>query len=70
MKRTEQLTDFRGLTAKQLSVKITEARKKLVTLRQEKVLGKITNLHEITAVRKQIAQLNTVLEEKVRAEIQ
>ena len=69
MKTKEQLTDFRGLTAKQLSVKITEARKKLVTLNQDKILGKIKNVHEITIIRKNVARMSTIMDEKISAEI-
>lgn len=69
MKTKEQLTDLRGLTVKQLSVKITEARKKLVTLHQDKILGKIKNVHEITAIRKSVARMSTILDEKISEDI-
>lgn len=69
MKTTEELQTFRGLTPAQISAKITDSRKKLSSLRQDKVLGKIKNVHEITQIRKSIARLQTILDEKIAAAV-
>lgn len=69
MKHKEELQQLRNLTEKQLSGKINDSQKKLVELEQDKVLGKIKNIREITAVRKGIARMMTILDEKVREKI-
>ena len=65
----DELRDLRSLTVKQLSVKITDSRKKLVTLNQDKILGKLKNAKEINTVRKLVARANTVLDEKIIQEL-
>lgn len=65
MKQKELLDKSRRLTVNELSAKIAEERKRLFTLDQEKILGKLKNTAEITATRKNIAKMLTVLDEKV-----
>ena len=65
MKKTETLNKARRSTIKEISVKITENRKQLFTLNQEKILGKLKNVSEIGQIKKEIARLATVLDEKV-----
>ncbi|MEK7535352.1 MAG: 50S ribosomal protein L29 [Patescibacteria group bacterium] len=65
MKRTETLDKARRSTINEISVKITENRKQLFTLNQEKILGKLKNVSEIGQIKKEIARLATVLDEKV-----
>jgi len=65
MKKTETLDKARRSTIKEISVKITENRKQLFTLNQEKILGKLKNVSEIGQIKKEIARLATVLDEKV-----
>jgi ribosomal protein L29 len=69
MKRTEELQSLRGLAERQLYDRITDSHKKLALLRQDKILGKLKNFHEITHVRKLIARMRTVLDEKVAAKL-
>lgn len=68
-KRTDVLHQLRGLTTGQISGKITDSQKKLITLQQDKTLGKLKNVHEITVVRKFIARAQTILDEKISADI-
>ncbi|MDP3993281.1 MAG: 50S ribosomal protein L29 [bacterium] len=65
MKKTETLDKARRSTLKEISDKITESRKQLFTLNQEKVLGKLKNVSEIRQIKRNIARLSTVLDEKV-----
>ncbi|KKU44166.1 MAG: 50S ribosomal protein L29 [Berkelbacteria bacterium GW2011_GWA2_46_7] len=65
MKKTETLDKARRSTIKEISVKITENRKQLFTLNQEKILGKLKNVSAIGQIKKEIARLATVLDEKV-----
>ncbi|MDO8650128.1 MAG: 50S ribosomal protein L29 [Candidatus Berkelbacteria bacterium] len=65
MKKTETLDKARRSTIKEISVKITENRKQLFTLNQERILGKLKNVSEIGQIKKEIARLATVLDERV-----
>lgn len=65
MKKTETLDKARRSTINEISVKITENRKQLFTLNQEKILGKLKNVSQIGQIKREIARLSTVLDEKV-----
>ncbi|MEX1052112.1 MAG: 50S ribosomal protein L29 [Patescibacteria group bacterium] len=65
MKHAEQLLALRRLTDVQLSVKIGESQKNLITKRQAKLLGKLKNTAELRTLRREIAQMKTILDEKV-----
>lgn len=65
MKKTEILNQARQSTIKEISAKIAIERKQLLTLQQEKILGKLTNIAKIGQTKRQIARLATVLDEKV-----
>ncbi len=68
-KRADQLREIKSLPVGQISGRITEAQKKLAMLRQDKLLGKLKNPKEIGELKKTIARLKTVLDEKVTASI-
>lgn len=68
-KRSDIVAQLRGLTTSQILGKITDSQKKLVTLQQDKTLGKLKNVHELTSVRKFIARAMTILDEKITTEI-
>lgn len=70
MKKIEQLRELRALSANQLYGRITDSQKKLALFRQDKLLGKLKNTHEITEVRKSIARLQTILDEKLTENIE
>ena len=65
MKKTEIIDKARRSTLKEISDKITESRKQLFTLNQEKVLGKLKNVSEVRQIKRNIARLSTILDEKV-----
>lgn len=65
MKRKEFLDKSRRLTIKEISVKLSEERKELFTLNQEKVLGKLKDVAKIGRAKRDIARLATLLDEKV-----
>ncbi len=69
MSKTEQLSGLRRLTDKQLSVKIGESQKNLIAKRQEKLLGKLKNTAELRNLRREIARMKTLLDEKVAAAV-
>lgn len=68
-KRLEQLREIKALPLNQISGRITEAQKKLAMLRQDKLLGKLKNPKEIGELKKTIARLKTILDEKVTQNI-
>lgn len=65
MKRRDFLREIRGLSLDKLSGKITESEKNIVLLGQDKLLGKLKNPRQITALRSEIARMKTILDEKV-----
>lgn len=67
MKRRDQITALHRLTDKELSVRITESQKALVVKRQEKLLGKVKNTAQLNSLRKEIARMKTILDEKITA---
>lgn len=48
-------------TVKEINTKIAELKKKIVTLRSEKILGTMKDTTQIKKTRKEIARLNTKL---------
>ena len=56
--------DVRGLSAIELDQKQEALEKELQDLRQKKVTGQLDKPHSFKAVRRQIAQINTVRREK------
>jgi ribosomal protein L29 len=65
MKRRDLLSDIRGLSTEKLSGKIAESQKKLVLLQQDKLLGKLKNVRELSVLKTDIARMKTVLDEKI-----
>lgn len=65
MKKTETISKARRSTIKEISVRIAEEQKKLFNLNQEKILGKLKNVAEIGQIKRDIARLSTVIDEKV-----
>lgn len=58
------LQDMRSKDAVALQKDVVEATKKLSTLRAELAVGKLTNHQAIAKVRKEIARMKTLLNEK------
>lgn len=69
MKIKDQVLGIRRLTEKELSVKIVENQKKLIIKQQEKLLGKMKNTAELNSLKKEIARMKTILDEKIAAQI-
>ena len=65
MKKTDLINQARSSTIKEISGKIANERKQLLILQQEKSLGKLKNVSTIGQLKRQIARLSTVLDEKV-----
>lgn len=69
MKSIDFLKESRGLTVKELTDKIQASKKRLIDVDQEKLLGKLKNTATRRVLRREIAQLMTVRDEKVAASV-
>ena len=70
MKIKDQLSELRRLTEGELSDKIINSQKNLVVKHQEKLLGKLKNTAELNYLKKEIARMKTILDEKVAARLE
>lgn len=70
MSHTEELQKIRHWSVKEISGKITESKKELFTLNQEKILGKLKNVAQIGQKKRAIARLATILDEKISQTIE
>ncbi len=59
-----KVTEIREMTAEQLSAKLTELKKELFNLRFQHAVNQLENPHRITEVKRDIARVMTVLNEK------
>lgn len=59
--------EIRDLSATEIENKIREAREQLLQLRLRKQTGQVEKTHEIRSLRKDIARLETVLNQKKAA---
>ncbi|MCG2888196.1 MAG: 50S ribosomal protein L29 [Sulfolobales archaeon] len=66
-KRNEFLKEIRGLSEEELQQKLNELRSELIRLRTQVVMGTIKDTMAIRNIRKNIARILTVLNEKRRA---
>ncbi len=62
--------DIRELPLAELGKKIRDSRDQLLELRLKKQTGQVEKTHEITALRRGIARMETIRVEKLRAEKQ
>lgn len=63
MPRTKA-AEFRNLSVDELNLKKTTLEKELHDLRQKRITGQLDKPHHFKAVRRQIAQINTLIREK------
>ncbi len=65
-KNTVKAADVRQKTDKELETRLMELRKEQFNLRFQKATGQLANTARITAVRKEIAKITTVIGERKR----
>lgn len=65
-KNTVKTADIRLKTDKELETRLLELRKEQFNLRFQKATGQLANTARVTAVRKEIAKITTVLGERKR----
>ena len=61
-----KIKDFRGLSAEELKHKRQALEKELFELQQKKITGQSDKPHQFKLLRRQIAQVNTIVEENSR----
>ena len=59
-----KVTEIRELSAEQLQAKLKELKEELFNLRFQLAINQLENPHRITAVKRDIARVMTVLNEK------
>lgn len=59
--------EVRELTVAEINVKLNETREKLLALRLRKQTGQVEKTHELRALRKDIARLETIKTQKAAA---
>ena len=64
MKSDKYLNELRGKSAEELAAALTEAKKELFNLRFQNATNQLDNTSRITAVRKNIARIQTVINEQ------
>ena len=57
-------TELRAMTVEQLNEKLTELKKELFNLRFQHAVNQLENPHKMTEVKRDIARVMTVLNEK------
>ena len=57
-------TELRAMTVEQLNTKLTELKKELFNLRFQHAVNQLENPHKMTEVKRDIARVMTVLNEK------
>ena len=59
-----KVTDIRNMTTEELNEKLAELKKELFNLRFQHAVNQLENPHKITEVKREIARVMTVLNEK------
>ena len=59
-----KVKEIREMTAEELSAKLVELKKELFNLRFQHAVNQLENPHKITEVKREIARVMTVLNEK------
>ena len=59
-----KVTELRDMTADQLQAKLKELKSELFNLRFQHAINQLENTHKITDVKRDIARVMTVLQEK------
>jgi large subunit ribosomal protein L29 len=68
VKRTQELSEFRQLSAEQITEKLAGMRRELMSLRFRKSVGRLENAARLRTIRRQIARLSTITRQSKTAE--
>ena len=61
--------ELRNLTTEELTKKVTECKEELFNLRMQKATGMLEKPSRIKELRKTVARINTILNERVEGEV-
>ena len=61
--------EIRDLTPTEITAKLREIREKLLQLRMRRQTGQVEKTHELRTLRKDVARLETILNEKKRSAV-
>ena len=64
MMKAKEIKEIRGLSVEDLSKKLNELKKDLFMLRMQHATNQLDNPMQITAVKKDIARIKTIIREK------
>ena len=59
-----KIKDLRAMSVDELEARLVECKKEQLTLRIQQAIGQLTNTSAISKVRKEVAQINTLLTER------
>jgi len=59
------LKEIRAMSSEELKTKLTDAREELMNLRFQAVSGQLTDTSRLPIVRKEIARIQTIINERV-----
>ncbi|MFN2216732.1 MAG: 50S ribosomal protein L29 [Anaerolineales bacterium] len=62
-----KLKEIRALSSEELKTKLADAREELMNLRFQAVSGQLTDTSRLPIVRKEIARIETIINERVEA---
>lgn len=65
-----KINELRALSIEELKTKMTDARHELMNLRFQVVSGQLTDTSRLPVVRKEIARIQTIINERVETTVQ
>jgi large subunit ribosomal protein L29 len=65
-----KISEMRALSVEELKTKMADARQELMNLRFQVVSGQLTDTSRLPVVRKEIARIQTIINERVEATVQ
>ena len=65
-----KISELRALSVEELKTKMTDARQELMNLRFQVVSGQLTDTSRLPVVRKEIARIQTIINEHVETAVQ
>ena len=66
--KSTKTSDLRNLKAGELDTKLSDAREELMKLRFQQVTGQLTDSSRLRILRREIARMQTILQEQAKAE--
>jgi len=65
-----KISEMRALSVEELKTKMADARQELMNLRFQVVSGQLTDTSRLPVVRKEIARIQTIINERVETTVQ